>query len=181
MLILVLNIIVTQDILENVADDAHFNIVHKPTILTGLNFNSNLSEKISKYFRIEWESNCSEDLELKHILHIKAITWFYEFGYKFVELKVHIRDIGPAHFLSMADIIIWNRWRISVLTSLAIITTGPLTQRMIFQFHSGSSFWGKIFLGLLLKKAVSINVSNQGKLNIKSINSQIMSLCNSPQ
>ena len=141
------------------ADDAHFNIVHKPSILTGLDFNSKLSETISKYFRIEWESNCSEDPELKHILHINAINWFYEFGYKFVELKVHIRDIGPAHFLSMADIIICNRIRFSLLSTVAIISTGPLTQKVIFNFHSGSSILEKIILALVLKKAVSINVS----------------------
>ena len=169
-----------QDIPENAADEAHFGIVHNPFNFMAINLNRELIDKISKYIRLEWNAICSEDTELKHIFHIKATDCLYQFGYKIVEGRLHIKNIGPAHSIIVSDVIFLKILRIPVLTSIAIISTGPLTQKTILHFYSGSSILEKLFVNLL-NKLSSIDVSNQQNSILNQFTEKIslhVMLCN---
>ena len=134
-----------------------------------MNYNSELSDKISKFFRTEWNSSCSVDPNTKHLFHTKATGHLILFGYKIMEVQVHIKTFGPAHALSTTDINYFNLLRISYSTSVAIVSTGPLTQRVITYVLSGSSILDKL-LAKNAPKSILVDVSYQRKLSQFELN-----------
>ena len=124
----------------------------------GMDFNSDLSDKVCRFSREEWTVECSEDPNLKHIMNFIAKGFIVLFGLKLIEINGRMKFCGPAHNQISTDFILLKIIPISLFTSSALISTGPLTHRLVLHFHSGSSLLDRIF-AIYAKKSVKYDVS----------------------
>ena len=141
------------------SDLAHISVVHKPPKFMGLNFNNQLNDESDRFSRIETTMRISEDPNLKHNMDFNGKISIVILGLQLFQINIRIKFCGPAYSQIFTDFIVLKIIPISLFTSSAIISTGPLTHRLVLHFHSGSSILDRIF-AFYAKKSVNYDVSD---------------------